>query len=66
MGIPWWVTAAGGTFAAVFAVIAFTTQGASGEFAIFAFLAIIFWAASLMKSGAVRDFITWIGTWGPW
>jgi hypothetical protein len=66
MGIPWWLTALGGTFAALFAVVAFTIQGASGEFAIFAFIAIIFWAASLMKSSVVRDIITRIGTWSPW
>lgn len=61
MGIPWRVTAIGGTFAGALAVIEVVIHGATGTFAILLFVAIIFWAASFAKDSALRDFLTWLG-----
>jgi hypothetical protein len=53
--------AASGTFAGLRALAELFLNGTTGTFALQAFVAMVFRAASFMKESTVRDVLTWLG-----
>jgi hypothetical protein len=66
-GIPRWLTAAAALFASFFALLAFLTSGTDYPFGIFVFIAAAFFVATLLKTSALRDLLTYVGSnwWQP-
>jgi hypothetical protein len=62
-GIPKWLTGAASLFAAIFALIAFFTDGTGYPFGVFVFISGAFLVATLMSSSALRDLLTYLFKW---